>query len=127
MELTFILLSSFMFSGLVLGMEGTYSTMYDNVDVNAILQSDRLLNQYMDCALDRGPCTADARSLKRALPEAVSTICEKCNSKQKQAAKKIGNHLKNYRPDLWTDFLGKFDPEGEYVANFEKFLAQVEE
>lgn len=64
MRLTFVLLSSFVFSGLVLGMEN-YTDAYDNVDLDAILNSERLLNQYMDCVLDRGSCTADARSLKR--------------------------------------------------------------
>lgn len=53
-----------MFSGLVSGTEN-YLDMYDNVDVDAILKSDRLLNQYMDCILEKGSCTADARSLKR--------------------------------------------------------------
>lgn len=53
-----------MFSGLVSGTEN-YLDTYDNVDVDAILNSDRLLNQYMDCILEKGSCTADARSLKR--------------------------------------------------------------
>ncbi|XP_029659463.1 ejaculatory bulb-specific protein 3-like [Formica exsecta] len=126
MRLTFILLSIFVFSGLVSGTEN-YLDMYDNVDVDAILKSDRLLNQYMDCILEKGSCTADARSLKRELPHAVATICEKCNLKQRQAARKISNHLKEHRPELWAAFLQKYDPNKEYIADFEQFLAQVEE
>lgn len=64
MKLAFLLLSSFVFCGLVSGTEN-YSDMYDNLDVDAILSSDRLLNQYIDCILEKGSCTADARSLKR--------------------------------------------------------------
>lgn len=62
-----------------------------------------------------------------ALPEAVATICEKCNLKQRQAARKIGNHLKERRPELWAEFLEKYDPNKEYITNFEQFLTQVEE
>ncbi|EFN64585.1 Ejaculatory bulb-specific protein 3 [Camponotus floridanus] len=126
MKLAFLLLlSSFVFFGLVSGTEN-YTDIYDNVDIDAVLNSDRLLNQYLDCILEKGSCTADARSLKRILPEAVATICEKCNLKQRQGARKIGNHLKKYKPELWTRFLEKYDPNKEYVANFEQFLAQVE-
>jgi len=63
MRFTFLLLFSLMFSGLVSGTE--YSDLYNNIDVDAIINSDRLLNQYMNCVLDKGPCTADGRSLKR--------------------------------------------------------------
>lgn len=126
MRLSFVLLSSFIFSGLVLGTEN-YSDTYDNVDVNAILSSNRLLNPYIDCILDKGSCTADARALKRVFPEAVATICEKCNLKQRQGTRKVGNHLKEHRPDLWVAFLEKYDPNKEYIAKFEQFLEQVEE
>lgn len=61
------------------------------------------------------------------LPEAVATACEKCNLKQRQGARKISNHLKEHRPELWAAFLEKYDPNKEYIADFEQFLAQVEE
>lgn len=65
MKLAFLLLlSSFVFFGLVSGTEN-YTDMYDNLDIDAILNSDRLLNQYLDCILEKGSCTADARTLKR--------------------------------------------------------------
>lgn len=63
MRFTFVLLCSLVFSGLVSGIE-YYSDTYDNVDVDAIINSDRLLNQYVNCILDKGPCTADGRSFK---------------------------------------------------------------
>ncbi|KAL6444088.1 hypothetical protein ACFW04_001795 [Cataglyphis niger] len=125
MRLTFILLSIFVFSGLVSGTE-IYPDAYNNVDVDAILNSERLLHQYMDCILEKGSCTADARSLKRELPEAVATACEKCNLKQRQGARKISNYLKEHKPELWTAFLEKYDPNKEYIANFKEFL-EVEE
>lgn len=44
--------------------EDKYTTKYDNVDINAVLNSERLLNGYVNCLLDRGACTPDAAELK---------------------------------------------------------------
>lgn len=52
--------------GLIVGYtEEQYPNIYDQVDVDAIFNSERFLNQYINCLLDVGPCTADGRSLKR--------------------------------------------------------------
>lgn len=64
MKFIFVLPLSLMLSRLVSGIE-YYPTTYDNIDVDTILNSERLLNQYMACILDKGPCTADGRSLRR--------------------------------------------------------------
>lgn len=45
--------------------EDKYTTKYDDVDINAVLNSERLLNGYVSCLLDRGACTPDAVELKR--------------------------------------------------------------
>lgn len=63
MRFTFVLSFSLVFSGLVSGTE-YYSNMFDNIDVDAIINNNRILNQYVNCILDRGPCTADGYSLK---------------------------------------------------------------
>ncbi|XP_014475964.1 PREDICTED: ejaculatory bulb-specific protein 3-like [Dinoponera quadriceps] len=132
MKFAFVLLFGLMF-GLVTGTEEYsgdkeyYSSTYDNVDVDAILSSERLLKQYLECILDNGPCTADARNLKYVLPEAVATRCEKCTLAQKQMARKISFHLKEYKPDTWLVFVKKFDPNGIHITAFEDFLKQQEE
>ncbi|KAG7187868.1 hypothetical protein KM043_013850, partial [Ampulex compressa] len=41
-----------------------YADLYNNIDVDAILRSNRLTEQYIKCLLDKGPCTADGRQLK---------------------------------------------------------------
>lgn len=66
MRLTFILLLSLIACGLVTGIE-SYADSYtlENVDLDAIFNSDRLFNQYMDCILDKGICNADGHYLKR--------------------------------------------------------------
>lgn len=48
-----------------------YSSKYDNVDVDRILNNDRILSNYIRCMMEEGPCTAEGRELKsksRLLP-----------------------------------------------------------
>lgn len=44
--------------------EDKYTTKYDNVDIDVVLNTERLLNAYVNCLLDQGPCTPDAAELK---------------------------------------------------------------
>lgn len=41
----------------------------DNVDVEMVLKNDRILNSYIKCILDKGPCTNEGKELKMVLPE----------------------------------------------------------
>lgn len=41
-----------------------YTTKYDNLDIDQVLASKRLVNQYVQCLLDKKPCTADAAELR---------------------------------------------------------------
>lgn len=41
-----------------------YTTKYDNINLDTILQSDRLLRNYINCLLDKGSCTPDGKELK---------------------------------------------------------------
>lgn len=44
--------------------EDKYTTKYDDVDINLVLNNERLLKGYVNCLLDRGTCTPDAAELK---------------------------------------------------------------
>lgn len=37
---------------------------YDNVNIDAILSNDRVVNNYIKCLLDKGSCTQEGRDLK---------------------------------------------------------------
>lgn len=69
--------------------EETYDVKYDNVDVDEILKSERLLTNYINCLLDEGPCTEDGKALKDILPDSISSDCSKCTEKQKIGSEKI--------------------------------------
>uniref|UniRef100_A0A1I8MMV2 Uncharacterized protein n=1 Tax=Musca domestica TaxID=7370 RepID=A0A1I8MMV2_MUSDO len=45
-------------------MKGTYDSRFDNIDVDEILQQERLLMNYVKCLEGTGPCTPDGKALK---------------------------------------------------------------
>lgn len=41
-----------------------YSNKYDNIEIDQILSNKRVLNNYIKCILDEGPCTPDGREFR---------------------------------------------------------------
>ena len=73
--------------------ESIYDIKYDNIDIDEILKSERLLTNYINCLMEEGPCTEDGRELKETLPDAVATNCSKCSEKQKAGSEKIMHYM----------------------------------
>jgi len=42
-----------------------YTTKYDNVDIDNILNNDRLLNNYFKCLMETVKCTPEGEEIKR--------------------------------------------------------------
>ncbi|XP_076178445.1 chemosensory protein 6 [Ptiloglossa arizonensis] len=97
----------------------TYSSKYDDIDVDRILQNERVLANYIKCMLNEGPCTNEGRELKKTLPDALSSGCSKCNEKQKVTAEKVINHLRTKRPRDWERLSARYDPDGRYKSRYE--------
>ncbi|XP_046398655.1 ejaculatory bulb-specific protein 3-like [Ischnura elegans] len=96
-----------------------YTTKYDNVNVDEILRSDRLVKNYFDCLMDKGPCTPEGSELKKSIPDALQTECSKCTEKQKEKAHKVIRHLIENKPDMWSQLEAKWDPTGEYRKKYD--------
>jgi len=41
-----------------------YTRKYDDINVDKILQNNRVLTNYIRCLMDEGPCTAEGRELR---------------------------------------------------------------
>ncbi|CAH1125737.1 unnamed protein product [Ceutorhynchus assimilis] len=111
------------FLGLALADEPKYTTKYDNVDLDEIIKSDRLMKNYVNCLLEKGKCTPDGAELKRVLPDAIHTDCSKCSETQKKGSKKIMRHLIDNKPEWWKDLEAKYDKEGVYQKQYKAELA----
>lgn len=46
------------------GERKKYTTKYDNIDIHEIIKNERLLKNYVDCLLEKGPCTPDGLELR---------------------------------------------------------------
>ncbi|XP_029158333.1 ejaculatory bulb-specific protein 3-like [Nylanderia fulva] len=99
--------------------ENKYARKFDDTEVDKILQNNRVLTSYIRCLLDKGPCTAEGRELKKILPDALSTNCSKCDDNQKTITQKVIKHLKTKRSEDWVNLLGKYDPLGQHKENYE--------
>uniref|UniRef100_A0A182JK44 Chemosensory protein 3 n=2 Tax=Anopheles atroparvus TaxID=41427 RepID=A0A182JK44_ANOAO len=95
-----------------------YTTKYDGVDLDEILKSDRLFNNYFKCLMDQGRCTPDGNELKRILPDALLTDCAKCSEKQKSGTDKVINYLIDNRKSQWDALQAKYDPDNTYVNKY---------
>ncbi|XP_073847774.1 ejaculatory bulb-specific protein 3-like [Musca autumnalis] len=101
-----------------------YTNKYDNIDLDKILNSDRLFNNFFNCLMDKGICTQEGRELKKILPDALQTECSKCSEKQKQGAEKVARYVIENKREAWNALQAKYDPKGIY---YQKYKALAEE
>uniref|UniRef100_A0A1B6LJK7 Chemosensory protein 2 n=1 Tax=Graphocephala atropunctata TaxID=36148 RepID=A0A1B6LJK7_9HEMI len=91
-----------------------YTTRFDNVDVEAVLRNERILRRYVDCALDKGPCTAEGRELKKRIPDALENDCAKCSELQRRQARHVLEFLVRHKRRYWDLLARKYDPDGAF-------------
>ncbi|XP_061396799.1 ejaculatory bulb-specific protein 3-like [Musca vetustissima] len=116
---------AFLIAGLMvatISAQEKYTTKYDNINVDEILASDRLLNNYFNCLMERGSCTPDAQELKRAIPDALKTECSKCSEKQKKIIDKVIHFLIEKKPEHWKELQAKYDPDNIYYNKYKNHL-----
>ncbi|EDW92640.1 ejaculatory bulb-specific protein 3 [Drosophila yakuba] len=93
-----------------------YTSKFDNVNVDEVLNNNRVLNHYLKCLMEKGPCTPEGRELKRLLPDALQSDCSKCTDVQRKNSEKVINYLRTHRAGEWKLLLDKYDPNGIYRA-----------
>ncbi|XP_014277120.1 ejaculatory bulb-specific protein 3 [Halyomorpha halys] len=103
--------------------KGSYTTRYDNIDLEEILSNERLYKKYFDCLANKGKCTPDGKELKDVLPDALATECKKCSHKQQQGTEKVLRHLIEKRPVDYSVLEKLYDPTGTYKR---KYKAEAE-
>ncbi|XP_038211135.1 ejaculatory bulb-specific protein 3-like [Zerene cesonia] len=101
-----------------------YDEKYSDIDVDSIIDDDELFMSYLNCFIDKVPCTAKhAEDYKGILPEVIKESCAKCTEDQKQNVRKIVNAVHEKKPEMAAALQAKFDPNHEYEKSFTAFLA----
>nr|QJX74393.1 chemosensory protein 5 [Ceracris kiangsu] len=95
-----------------------YQTAYDNVDVDVIIQNDTLVQTIMKCLVSATDdlCGPENKHVKELLPEMLATACRKCTEKQKHSMTKFFGQISRKHPDIYKQFLEKYDPTGELLG-----------
>nr|AGY49270.1 putative chemosensory protein [Sesamia inferens] len=96
----------------------TYTTKYDGIDLDEILNNERLLNGYVNCLMDLGPCTADGKELKKNIPDAIENDCKKCTDRQRDGSDRVMHYLIDHRPDDWVKLEKKYNSDGSYKMKY---------
>ncbi|CAH0590224.1 unnamed protein product [Chrysodeixis includens] len=100
-----------------------YDEMYDKIDADKIINDDALFTSYINCMLDKGPCSVEhSADFRKLLPEVIATCCAKCTPIQKKNVRKTVTALSEKRPDDFKAFQAKYDPEGKYEKDFAAFV-----
>lgn len=103
--------------------ESKYTQKYDHINVEMILNNDKIFKSYHKCLLGVGKCTNEGRELKTALPDALKTNCEKCSERQKSATDRILRFMINNKKAEWEELRAKYDPDNIYVQKYRESAA----
>ncbi|XP_059060877.1 allergen Tha p 1-like [Achroia grisella] len=95
-----------------------YTNKYDGVNLDEILSNERLLNGYVKCLLEQGPCTPDAKELKNNLPDAIKNDCKKCTNRQREGADQVMGYLIDHRPNDWIKLEKQYNSDGSYKRKY---------
>lgn len=101
----------------------TYTSRFDNVDVDRILNTKRLFDSYFKCLMGEGKCTPDGKELKTLLPDALKTNCEKCTPKQRDGTDRVLRFIVKNKPEEWEKLRAKYDPENQYIQKYRESAA----
>eukprot|EP00102_Acyrthosiphon_pisum_P015348 XP_008185859.1 PREDICTED: chemosensory protein-like isoform X1 [Acyrthosiphon pisum] len=96
----------------------SYPTRYDFIDIEAVMNNERIIKILFNCVMNQGPCTREGLELKRIVPDAIQTECAKCNDRQRKQAGKVLAHLLQYKPEYWNMLVKKFDPNNVYLRKY---------
>ncbi|GBP07825.1 Putative odorant-binding protein A10 [Eumeta japonica] len=102
--------------------DSTYDPKYDSFNIDEVAGNPRLLRNYGNCFLDKGPCTAEGSVFKGLIDEALRTDCGKCTPVQRKSIRTAVRAFRKDLPELWEEIVKKYDAKGEYRASFQKFL-----
>ncbi|XP_050681485.1 ejaculatory bulb-specific protein 3-like [Leptidea sinapis] len=109
-------------ASLVCNAVETYDPKFDNIDAQVLVDDIFLLKNYGKCFLNKGPCTPEAREIRKIIPDAIKTTCAKCSPKQRQLIRVVVKGFQTKLPEMWKDLEDKIDPTKEYRPAFAEFL-----
>ncbi|KDR22550.1 putative odorant-binding protein A10 [Zootermopsis nevadensis] len=82
--------------------------VFGSGDISHLLQNNAVIQQQINCVLDRGPCNELGRMLKLALPEVVGRNCRSCTAQQAANARRLVNFIRQRHPDVYSAVVARY-------------------
>ncbi|XP_022192879.1 ejaculatory bulb-specific protein 3 [Nilaparvata lugens] len=95
------------------------------IDIEKVLDNNRMLTNFIRCFLRQGPCTPEARDFRKLLPKLAKTMCSDCTARQRYIIKKVFKHLMEERPKEWELLMDRFDPQRKYAERLDTFMVDM--
>ncbi|XP_022183152.1 putative odorant-binding protein A10 [Myzus persicae] len=95
-----------------------YMKRFDKLNVEQVLNNDRVLASHLKCFLNEGPCVQQSRDLKRVIPVIANNGCNGCTERQMTTIKKSLNFLRTKKPVEWARLVNIYDPSGTKLNKF---------
>ncbi|KAK4885684.1 hypothetical protein RN001_001955 [Aquatica leii] len=108
----------------VYGQSDTYTDEFDKIDIDEILASRRLVENYLHCAKTGQKCTPDGQKARELIPDALKTRCSKCTLAQKVKVQKVLEWAIQNKPEDFLELETQFDPEHQYRKEYADELKQ---
>uniref|UniRef100_A0A1Y1MG28 Uncharacterized protein n=1 Tax=Photinus pyralis TaxID=7054 RepID=A0A1Y1MG28_PHOPY len=111
---------------------------FDGIDIEEILNSPRLVDNYIKCAKTGQKCSTDAqkmkgkrkqlgksitKSLAAIVPGALKSKCPECSEEQKAKIQRVFEWVIQNRPQDFLEIEKIHDPEHHYRADYADELA----
>ncbi|XP_018562995.1 ejaculatory bulb-specific protein 3-like [Anoplophora glabripennis] len=83
---------------------------FDNFNLNDIIKSRTVFDNYMNCFLDKDKCSKGGELLKGIVLDTIKTNCKTCTEAQRNIGKTIVRYLMDNKVDLWDEIKAKYVP-----------------
>ncbi|CAH1364350.1 unnamed protein product [Tenebrio molitor] len=88
------------FAVAALAAENKYTNKYDNVDVDKILNNDRVLTNYIKCLMDEGPCTSEGREFQKPYRTRSTAVVPNATKNKKRQQRKSSGTCRKNEPEI---------------------------
>ncbi|CAH0717574.1 unnamed protein product, partial [Brenthis ino] len=91
-----------------------YTSLNDKLDIEALVSNVTTLKSYMDCFLDRKPCSDILIHYKRITSECMEQACMRCTPSQKNRYWRFLEGVRLLLPEDYENYKKHYDPDNKY-------------
>ncbi|XP_041971495.1 allergen Tha p 1-like [Aricia agestis] len=107
-------------------VSGYYTDVDDKIDVDHLVQDPAQLRAYIDCYLDKSPCTDQMMGYKKHIVDAVANTCKNCSPLQKHKLEEVLKVAVVKFPEALVEMRKKYNIDTKHFADMAAELAKYD-